>query len=159
MRDSGSACAPPCLGKSKPRGEAQARKPPARSASNSLAAEEMGAHARRAKPVGAIEIERGAVAARRPAGEIEQRLTSSFWRCGQREQLRTDGAGIGEASPAERPRSRPALTAVRTSPRSSLPISANGQPVNGNGAPLLLFSRVQPLDAEDAAGRSKRNDS
>ena len=91
--------APQGLGKSKPRGETCAGKPPRQiGKKRALAAEEMG-HAAHVepKPVGAIKIERGAVAARCPAGEIAKRRFVLLGRCGQREKARTDGAGIGKA--------------------------------------------------------------
>ena len=67
--------APQGLGKSKSRGETCAAKPPLQiGKKRALAAEKMG-HAAHVepKPVGAIEIERRAVAARRPSGEIAKR--------------------------------------------------------------------------------------
>src|SRR5262245_30996140 len=93
------------LGKGKPRGETCAAKPPLQIGKKcAFTAEEMG-HAAHVEPepVGAIEIERGAVAARRPSGEIAKRRFVLLGRCGQGEKTRTDGAGIGKAKTGGKP--------------------------------------------------------
>ena len=95
-----------------------------------LAAEEMG-HAGdvEPEPVIAVGIQRRAVAARGPAGEIEQSVLILLRRGGKGEESgdrwRAHRRGRGRD---KRPWPRlAALTAVRTSPRSSLPTRAKGR--------------------------------
>ena len=49
------------------------------------------------KPVVTVGIERGAIAAGRPAGEVEKGIGIFLGRGGKGEEMRADGAGIGEA--------------------------------------------------------------
>ena len=134
------------LGKGKPRGEAQARASRRRQVGKKrpLAAEEM-RHAGdlEPEPVIAVGIERGAIAARCPAGEVEQRLSILLRRGGKGEKMRADGAGIGEAEAGiEALRvTLAALTAVRRSPRSSLPTRAKGRSSANGAAPFAALSR------------------
>jgi hypothetical protein len=92
------------LGQSKPRGEASACESSRHvGKERPLAAEEMG-HAGdlEPQPVIAVGIERGAIAARRPAGEVEKGFSILLRRGGKGEEMRTDGAGIGEAEAGEK---------------------------------------------------------
>jgi len=49
------------------------------------------------KPVIAVGVQGGAIAARRPAGEVEKGIFILLGRGGKGEEMGTDGAGIGEA--------------------------------------------------------------
>jgi len=91
------------LGQSKPRGEAGACEPCRHvGKERPLAAEEMG-HAGdlEPKPVIAVGVQGGAIAARRPAGEVEKGVFILFGRGRQGEKMGADGAGIGEAEAGE----------------------------------------------------------
>ena len=90
------------VGNSKLCGEAGSRQPSRHVGKEcTLAAEEM-RHAADLEPETiAIDIQSGAVAARRPAGEVEKRLFILVGRSGEGEKVRTNGAGIGEAEAVE----------------------------------------------------------
>ena len=86
------------LGKTKPRGEAGARKPSCHvGKQRRLTAEEMG-HAGNVEPepVIAIRIQGRAVAGGRPAGEGKKRVFILLGRGGGSQKMRANGAGIGE---------------------------------------------------------------
>jgi hypothetical protein len=53
------------------------------------------------KPVIAFSIQGGAIAARRPASEVEKGFDIPLGRGGKGEKVRADGAGIGEAEAGE----------------------------------------------------------
>ena len=91
------------LGQGKPRGEASACEPPPHvGKKRPLAAEEMrDAGDLEPQPVIAVGIERGAIAAGRPAGEVEKGVFILLGRGRQGEKMGTDGAGIGEAEAGE----------------------------------------------------------
>jgi hypothetical protein len=89
------------FGKSKASGKSCAREPPLKiGKKRAFAAEEMG-HAANVEPktAGAVGVQVRAVAARRPASEIAKGLFVFLRGGGQREKVRTDGAGIGKAEP------------------------------------------------------------
>src|SRR5262245_55056590 len=89
---------PQCVGEGKPRGEPGAPEPPSQVGKHGLFAAEEMRHAGDVEPesVIAIFVERGAVAAGGPAGEIEEGLAILGRRSGKREQRRADGARIGK---------------------------------------------------------------
>ncbi len=134
------------LGQGKPRGEAGAGEPPRHvGKQRALAAEEM-RHAGdvEPEPVIAVNIQRGAVAARGPAGELEKSVSVLLRRGGKGEKSGTDGARIGEAQAREETlRKAAALTAVSTSPRSSLPTRAKGRSSSNGAVPLAALSRFR----------------
>lgn len=87
------------LGKGKPRREPCAREPQSEIGKKcAFAAEEM-RHAARIEPepVGAVGIQRRAIAAGSPAGEVAKGRLILLGRRGQREKPGTDGARIGKA--------------------------------------------------------------
>lgn len=86
------------LGKTKPCGEAGARKPCRHvGKQRRLAAEEMGyAGDVEPEPVIAVRIQGRAVAGGRPAGERKKRVFILLGRGGEGEKMRANGAGIGE---------------------------------------------------------------
>ena len=141
--------APQGLGKSKPRGEPCARKPPFQiGQKRALAAEEMG-HAAdvEPKPVGTVGIQSGAIAARRPTGEIAKGLLILLGRGGQREKARTDGAGIGKAETGGETFAL-ACGIERGNEKSPLFVADQGQgPVSGERrGPARCSLPPQPLD-------------
>jgi hypothetical protein len=91
------------LGQSKPRGEARACEPSSQVGKKRLLApEEMGDAANfEPEPVVAVGIQGGAIAARRPAGEVEKSIFVLLGRGGKGEKMRTNGAGIGETEARE----------------------------------------------------------
>jgi hypothetical protein len=87
------------LGKSKPRREPCAGEPPHEIGKKRAFASEEMRHAAdiEPEPVGAVGIQRGAIAAGRPAGEFAKGRFILLWRGWKREKAGTGGAGIGKA--------------------------------------------------------------